>query len=264
MVYDEIGGEQRLYKVKEVSEFAGVSVRTLHHYDNIGLLHPDAVTEVGYRLYSDENLEKLQQILFFREIGFPLEEIKRILDRPDFDRKITLKAHREMLLEKKNRLDQMLQTLNTTLESLKGGRKMGNKEMFKGLSMKEIKDHQAKYAEETREKYGKEMTETVEKRTSAYSENDWSDIQAQTNEIYYRIIDNMAKGPADAEVQTAVGEWRQLITDRYYDCTIEIFRGLGDLYVSDERFTKNLNKYHENFAPFLKEAINVYCDNQNK
>ncbi|MDP4169528.1 MAG: MerR family transcriptional regulator [Bacillota bacterium] len=249
-----------MYKVKEVAEIAGVSVRTLHHYDKIGLLHPGALTDAGYRLYSDENLEVLQQILFFKEIGLPLEEIKNILDRPDFDRKKTLEVHKELLLEKKLRIEKMLQTLDNTLQTLEGGRKMESKELFNGLSMKEIKEHQAKYADEVRDKYGKEMTENVDKKTSAYSETDWSDIQTTTNEIYYRIIANMAKGPDDAEVQTAVGEWRQLITERYYDCTLEIFRGLGDLYVADERFTKNLNKYHENFAPFLQEAIHHYCD----
>src|SRR4051794_6613571 len=109
------------YKVKEVADLVGVSVRTLHQYDEIGLLVPESVNQAGYRLYTERELERLQQILFFREIGFSLHEIKEILDRPEFDRKRALEAHKELLLEKKKRLEDIIFTVDKTIQSIEGG-----------------------------------------------------------------------------------------------------------------------------------------------
>ncbi len=137
---------------------------------------------------------------------------------------------------------------------------MEKNEMFKGFDMREIEEHQKKYAQEAREKYGKEMVEQVEKRTSTYTKEEWATIKAKTTDIYKRIAARMKYGPEDAQVQEAVGEWRQLITDYFYDCTLDIFRGLGDLYVNDERFTKNIDQHQAGLAAFLREAIHIYCD----
>jgi DNA-binding transcriptional MerR regulator len=117
--------------VKEVADLVGISVRTLHYYHEIGLLAPDEITDSGYRLYSDDNLDTLQQILFFRELGFTLKEIKKILSNPSFDRKEALILHRKMLLDKRNRLDEMLETIDKTIEHLEGGRNMTNEEKFR-------------------------------------------------------------------------------------------------------------------------------------
>lgn len=253
-----------MYKIKEVADFAGISIRTLHHYDHIGLLQPAETTEAGYRLYTKENLERLQQILFFKEIGFSLQEIKEILDRPNFDRKKALENHRELLLKKKQRLETMLQTVQKTIQSLEGGIEMSGQDLFKGFDMSEIEEHQKKYSEEAKQRYGKERVEAVEKRTSQYTKEDWARIQATTEDIYRRIAERMDHEPSDPEVQKAVAEWRQFITDHYYDCTLEIFRGLGDLYVDDPRFTKNIDKFQPGLAKFLREAMHYYCDQQEK
>jgi DNA-binding transcriptional MerR regulator len=253
-----------MYKVKEVAETTGVSVRTLHHYDRIGLLKPETVSSAGYRLYSDENLERLQQILVFKEMDFSLHEIKDIIDRPEFNRKENLKKHKKLLLAKKKRLEEIIRTLEMTIDSIEGGYQMENKDMFKGFDMKEIVEHQRKYSEEAKERYGKETVEKVEKRTAGYSSGDWAEIQNKTDEIYKRIIAGMDHGPEDPGVQQAVADWRQFITDHYYDCTQEIFRGLGDLYVDDPLFTKNIDKYQAGLAAFFKEAIHYYCDQQEK
>ncbi|MCM3664848.1 MerR family transcriptional regulator [Mesobacillus subterraneus] len=253
-----------MYKVKEVSELAGVSVRTLHHYDSIGLLVPASTTPAGYRLYTEMDLERLQQILFFKEMEFSLQEIKNILSRSDFDRKATLKNHKELLLEKKKRLEELINTVDKTIDSIDGGSKMADKEMFKGFDMSEIEEHQKKYSKEAKEKYGKETVEKVEKRTSAYTSEDWGNIQAKTEEIYRRVMERMGHGPEDSHVQQAVADWRQFITDYYYECTIDIFRGLGDLYVADPRFTKNIDKHGEGLAAFLSKAMHYYCDQQTK
>ncbi|MET3293175.1 UNVERIFIED_CONTAM: DNA-binding transcriptional MerR regulator [Brevibacillus sp. OAP136] len=248
------------YKVKAVAELVGISVRTLHHYDEIGLLKPDSTTPSGYRLYTDENLETLQQILFFKEIGFNLQEIKAILDNPAFDRKHALQSHRELLLQKKQRLEEMIRTVDKTIESIEGGSKMETDKMFEGFSMEEIEKHRETYADEARRLYGKEIVDESEKRTSAYTKDDWESINDQWNDIYQQVIAGMPNGPADPRVQAAVARLRAHITANFYDCTPEVFRGLGDLYVQDERFTKNIDKHHPGLAAFLRDAMHVYCD----
>lgn len=249
------------YKVKEVADLVGVSVRTLHHYDEIGLLTPQSVNSAGYRLYDSKELERLQQILFFREIGFALPDIKEILDSPGFDRKGALKAHKELLLEKKLRLEHIIDTVDQTIQSIEGGTPMSNKEMFKSFDMAPIEEHKMKYAAEARQKYGDATIDAVEKRTNKYTKEDWAAIMNESGDIYTRIVARMDEGPEDPEVQDAVASIQQWITKNFYDCTPEIFRGLGDLYVMDERFTANIDKHKEGLAVFLREAMHIYCDN---
>lgn len=250
------------FKVKEVADLVGVSVRTLHHYDQIGLLNPESVSPAGYRLYTDRSLERLQQILFFKEIGFDLHEIKEILDSPGFDRRSALHTHRELLQEKKKRLEEIIRTVEKTINAMEGENVMDKKEMFSGFDMSEIEKHQAQYAEETKQKYGNsDAYQESMKKTAKYSKEDWAKIMGDAGRIYQRIAAIMDKGPADPKVQKAVGEWRQHITNHYYNCTLEIFRGLGDLYVDDQRFTENIDKVKPGLAAFLREAMHVYCDN---
>ena len=196
-------------------------------------------------------------------MGFNLKDIKDILNRPGFDREDTLKTHKELLVKKKERIEKMIDTVDKTLKSIKGVMEMSKKDMFEGFDMTEIEEHQKKYAKEAEEKYGDTYRESAEK-TSKYDQNDWARISSKTDDIYKRIYDRMEFGPEDQQVQQAVGEWRKLITDNFYNCTIEIFRGLADMYVYDERFTKNINKHGEGLAEFLKDAMHIYCDNHSK
>ncbi len=121
---------------------AGISVRMLHHYDKIGLLKPESVNSAGYRLYSDENLDRLQQILFFKELSFPLKEIKVILDSPNFDKKEALKVHKQLLLEKKLRLEKIIESVDKTINSMEGDFKMDKKDIFNVFDMSKIEEHQ--------------------------------------------------------------------------------------------------------------------------
>ncbi|MGF7534501.1 MerR family transcriptional regulator [Bacillus mexicanus] len=250
------------YQVKHVAEMAGVSIRTLHHYDNIQLLNPSALTDAGYRLYSDADLERLQQILFFKEIGFRLDEVKEMLDQPNFNRKAALQSQKDMLMKKKQRMEEMIQTLDRTLQSIEGGELMNKRDLFAGLSMKDIEEYQKAYADEVRNLYGREIAEETEKRTSAYSSDDWRAIMAEFDSIYRRIAARMEYGPDDTEVQAAVGAFRDHICQYHYDCTLDIFRGLGEVYITDERFTDSINQYGAGLAAFLREAIIIYCDHQ--
>ncbi|MDB5052156.1 MAG: MerR family transcriptional regulator [Bacilli bacterium] len=252
------------YKVKKVAEIGGVSVRTLHHYDQIGLLIPESITPAGYRLYTDHDLEKLQQILFLKEIGFNLSEIKTMLDNPDFNRVQAMTAHKALLIAKKLRLENIIKTVEKTIESIQGGMEMEKSAMFDAFDMSAIEEHKEKYAEEVKQKYGKEAVEESERKTSAYTKKDWARIMANWEQIYKNIVAAMDNGPSDPQVQKAVGELRQHITDHFYNCTVDIFRGLGNLYVDDDRFTANIDKHKEGLAIFLSEAMHVYCDNQAK
>lgn len=258
--YDEDGGGE-VYKIKEVADMVGISVRTLHHYDEIGLLKPESVTEAGYRLYSEKDLEKLQQILFFKELDFDLKTIKEILNDPNFDRKRALELHRQLLIKKRDRLNKIIECVENTIESVERGIKMSKENMFKAFDMSEIEKHQQKYAEETKQKYGHTdaYKESMEK-TSKYTKNDWENIMQRASEIYTEIASLMDRSPEDEEVQRAVAKWRQHITDNFYYCTIDIFRGLGELYVLDERFKNNIDKIKEGLAEFLSEAIKIYCE----
>lgn len=253
------------YKVKEVADMVGISIRMLHHYDKIGLLKPESVSPAGYRLYTDKDLERLQQVLFFKELEFNLREIKGILDSPGFDRKQALKSHRELLIEKKKRLERIIQNVERTMDSIEGGINMDKKEMFEAFDIAEIERNKEKYAKEAKQKYGSSAAyKECEKKTSSYTKNDWATIMESWDVIYKKTATLMEKGPADPEVQDAVAEYRQFVTDNFYTCTPEIFRGLGDLYVNDERFTKNIDKYKPGLAEFLRDAINIYCDNLKK
>jgi len=250
-----------MYKTHEVASFAGISIRTLHHYDAIGLLKPAHVGDNGYRLYSDEDLTRLQQVLFFKELDFPLQRIREILDNPGFDRKEALHAHRDLLRQKKHRLEQILESVDRSIQSLEGGEAMSKKEMFEPFDMSKIEEHQKRYEQEVKEKYGgTKAYEESQRKTASYKEEDWRRAQSEMEDIYGAIVAAMDNGPGDEEVQRQVGRFHQFITESYYDCTPEIFRGLGDMYVSDERFTANIDKYKEGLASFLRDAMHIYCD----
>lgn len=247
------------YKVKELAEIVRVSVRTLHHYDEINLLKPEYISESGYRLYIDKNLERLQQILFFKEIGFSLEEIKTILDDPNFDRKKALDSHKKLLLKKKERIEEMIKTVEKTINSIEKGEKMKDKEMFKGFDIDEIEKHKKIYSEEVKEKWGNTSSyQESESKTSKYNKDDWKRISKDMEMIYKKIIDNMDKGIEDTSIKEAIEELRCHITTNFYNCTPEIFKGLGNMYVDDERFTKNIDKYKEGLSLFLRNVIHHY------
>ncbi|MFN8674642.1 MAG: MerR family transcriptional regulator [Candidatus Sericytochromatia bacterium] len=249
------------YKIKEVADISGVTVRTLQHYDNIGLLKPNFLSEKGYRLYNQESIEKLQQILFFKELDFSLDEIKSILNNPNFDKKKALESHKELLLKKRKRLDKIIKSVEETIYSINGGHKMTNKDVFKAFQMKEIVEHKEKYAEEVKQKWGHtDAYKESEKKVSKYTKEDWERINNKNAEVYKIIIDNMYKGSSNPIIQEAIGALRQNITDNFYNCTKEIFAGLGEMYVDDERF----RAFYENIAPnknlaeFLRDAIRIY------
>ncbi|MBE6051540.1 MAG: MerR family transcriptional regulator [Clostridium sp.] len=245
------------FKIKELADIVGISVRTLHYYDKINLLKPNAIKDNGYRLYNESDLERLQQILFFKELDFTLQEIKEILDNPNFNREEALNIHKKLLTEKVNRLQKIINNVDKTLKEMRGEIKMSNKEKFDGFDMSEID----KYKEEVKRKYkDTDAYKENEEKTSKYTKDDWNRINEGMNAIFKKLAGLMDKSPEDKEVQVVVEEWRNYITKNFYNCTIDIFRGLGQMYVADERFKNNIDKINSGLAEFLSEAIKSYCD----
>ncbi|HEY9766190.1 MAG TPA: MerR family transcriptional regulator [Chroococcales cyanobacterium] len=248
------------FKVKAVADLAGISVRALHHYDQIGLLKPASASPSGYRLYSEGNLERLQQILFFRELGFALPEIAAIIDRPGFDKKQALLTHKQLLLEKQKRLQAMIGSVERTIVAMERGIPMEKESMFEGFDESRMEE----YREEARAKYGKEIVDQSYQKVSKYSKEEWAAIQAEGREIEESLASRLDEDPASPEVQQRVEQWFRLINDRYYNCTLEIFRGLGDLYVYDPRFTKHYDKVKPGLAEFMRQAMQIFCDRREK
>ncbi|MBC8530474.1 MerR family transcriptional regulator [Gehongia tenuis] len=241
--------------VKEAARLSGVSVRTLRHYDEIGLLRPAARSEAGYRLYGEEELRRLQQILFFRELGFSLAGIRAILDDPAFDEKEALLRQRQLLRLEKKRLEGLIRL---TERALKGERTM-DFTAFDGSEMKEARDA---YAAEVREKYGHtEAYRISEEKAKSYGKADWARIEAGMKAIFGRAAAAMDGGPDSPAAQGAVSAWQDFITENFYPCTKEILAGLGELYTADPRFRANLEGHGPGFAEFFAKAIDIHCKN---
>lgn len=237
-------------KVKEVADLVGISVRTLHHYDEIGLLTPEDTTESGYRVYSDENLETLQQILFFKELGFPLKKIKEIIHSPQFDRQEALEMHHKMLLEKRSKLDKMIGTIEKTIQYSKGEIHMSNKEKFEGFDF----SHNP-YEQEAREKWGDQVVDEANEKAKNMTKFD----QEKFNEIYRNLAIIRHLSPDSKEAQAGIKEW-YVYLNKLGSYSLDAFKGLGQMYVDDKRFTKNIDQFGEGLAKFMCDAMAVYAD----
>ena len=240
-------------RISEVAKLTGITVRTLHYYDEIGLLKPSEITEAGYRLYSREDLEILQQILFFRELDFPLSQIKEIMNNPNYDKEESLKKQKELLIQQRQRIEGLIKLIEKRIEG-------DNNMSFKEFDMNEIEENKKKYAKEVKERWGTSKAyEESEKKTSSYNKEKWGDINQETSEIFKGFAELRNSDPGSEEVQELVRRWQKYITDNFYTCTNEILSGLGLMYVEDERFKENLDKNGEGTAKLMAEAIKIYC-----
>ncbi|WP_440116449.1 MerR family transcriptional regulator [Paenibacillus sp. QZ-Y1] len=241
-------------KVKEVTDLVGISVRTLHHYDEIGLLTPDEVTSAGYRLYSDTNLEKLQQILFFKELDFSLKDIKEIINNPSFNPEEALNMHRRILLDKRQRLDQMIATIDKTILHVRGAIKMTAKEQFEGFDFS-----QNPYEQEARQRWGDQAVDQLNHKLHSQSTKEQKDLSDQMNDIYTRLAALRHTEPASEQAQAGIMEWYDYLNN-IGSYSLEAFRGLGQMYVDDERFTRNIDQFGEGLAVFMRDAMDAFAD----
>jgi DNA-binding transcriptional MerR regulator len=246
-----------MYTVKQLAELAGVSVRTLHYYDEIELLQPSQVGSNGYRYYDEAAVLRLQQILFYRELEVELIQIKTILDDPEFDLVAALRQHRAALAAKATRLAQLTTTIDRTIQHLTGDRTMSSKQLFEGFSAEQQKE----YEREARLQYGADNVNESAKRWQNYSKGEQQAIMDEGNGIYRDIIAAIeAHLPIyDERVQTLMTRWHEHLR-YFYEPTLEILRGLGHLYNDDERFLANFRQMHVELAPYMRDAIEHYVD----
>lgn len=240
-------------KINEVAKLTGVTVRALHHYDKIGLLKPMKVTESGYRIYGEKELETLQQILFFRELDFSLNEIKEIMQNPSYDKTEALRKQKELLLQKRERLDGLITLVERTLK--------GNNTMsFKEFDMTEIEENTKKYADEVKKRWGNtEAYAQSKKKTEGYTKEQWENVGENMETLLEEFAKKKNLLPDSEEVQELVKKWQDHITENFYTCSKEMLSGLGIMYIADERFTENIDKHGAGTAAFMAKAIEVYC-----
>jgi DNA-binding transcriptional MerR regulator len=242
-------------RVKEIADLVGISVRTLHYYDEIGLLSPEETTDSGYRLYSDENLEMLQQILFYRELDFPLKKIKEVIHRPTFDKYEALLQHQRMLLDKRRKLDQLIETIDKTIHHLKGEIKMTDQEKFKGFDF----SHNP-YEQEARERWGDQAVDESKVKLAGMTK----EAEKVVTDIYTKLAAFRTTSPKSEEAQQAIKEWYDCLNNYFGNYTLAAFKGLGQMYVDDKRFTKNIDQYGEGLAVFMCEAMGYFADSKEK
>jgi len=240
--------------VGAVAQIAGVTVRTLHHYDEIGLVVPGGRTEAGYRSYGSTEIQRLQEVLFFRELGFALEEIKEIVGRPSYNRAVALERQKELLEARADRMLALIDAVERAAEAERKGTTMSAKE-----SLGVFGDFDpAEYEAEAEERWGEsDAYKQSAQRTSRYTKQDWESIKGEADGINQRFLALMAAGtPAESEAAGDVAEeHRAHITKWFYDCSKEIHAGLGQMYVADVRFKENIDKAGAGLAEYMSAAI---------
>jgi DNA-binding transcriptional MerR regulator len=244
--------------VKQVSQLVGVSIRTLHHYDEIGLLTPDQLTEAGYRQYSEHNLQTLQHILFFKELGFSLKEIRSILQNPEFNTFEALQLQRRSLLAKQAQLETMIATIDRTIAHVKGEINMSSEEKFSGLQW-DINP----YEQEARQKWGDQAINESKQRVNKLSHGQKAEVQQQWDDIYHGLAARIGTPVDSEETQALTKRWFKLLNSNFGNYSYDAFIGLGQMYVQDERFTANMDQYGEGLAQYMCEAM-AYWGNLQK
>ncbi|WP_329219874.1 MerR family transcriptional regulator [Streptomyces sp. NBC_01485] len=242
------------YSVGQVAGFAGVTVRTLHHYDEIGLLVPGGRSHAGHRRYDDADLDRLQRILFYRELGFPLEEVAALLDDPAADPRAHLRRQHELLTARIERLRQMAAAVEHAMEARKMGINLTPEEKFEVFGDKDPE----RYAEEAEQRWGgTEAYAESQRRVARYTKEDWKRLQAEVDDWGGRYAGLVAadEPPTGEAAMDLAEEHRRHIGRWYYDCPYEMHRSLGEMYVSDERFKAFYDAMHPGLAEHLKEAI---------
>lgn len=237
--------------VLEMSKLAGISIRTLHHYDAIGLLKPTEVTQAGYRLYDDAAIQRLHSILLLKELEFPLKEIKRILDTPGFDHQAALEQQIHLLELRREHIDHLIAYAKQLQEN--GGTYMN----FSAFDTSKLDA----YSQEAKERWGNTAAyQESQKRNSARSQKETAGFGQEMMVIFARFGSIRQSDPSGDEAQALAAELQQFITDHFYNCTKEIFAGLGELYTSDARFKSNIDSAGgQGTADFAAEAIRQYC-----
>lgn len=251
-----------IYKINELAKLSGVSTRTLRYYNQIDLLVPEKNDSNGYRIYGQVQVDKLQQILFYRELGVSLADIKTILSSSDYDREKMLERHLSALLNKRERIDLLITNLKTTIRSLKGDIAMSDKEKFEGFKQKMLEENEKIYGDELRSKYDKETLEGSVQKVKGMSEEAWEKTQELSTQINALLKVAVSEGnPASETAQSVCDLHRQWLCMFWKEDTYskEVHKALAEGYVADERFTAYYDKIAVGGTKFLRDAVAIYC-----
>jgi DNA-binding transcriptional MerR regulator len=244
------------YTVQQLATLAGITTRTLHHYDDIGLLKPARVQTNGYRQYGEAELLKLQQIMLYRELEFPLREIQKIINNPKFDISEALVKHRKLIELKKKQMGELLKTIDKTLTKINHQNTMDDKELYDGFSKEQMEE----YAKEAKERWG--TSDTYKQSVGKYEKltmDQKLQMKKDADALMKEIASHMGEDPASTKVQALID--RHFNSLRFfYEPTIELYRGLATMYVDDPRFKAYYTKYHPDLAEFMRDAMHSYCN----
>lgn len=248
------------YTVGQLAKLAKVSVRTLHHYDEIGLLKPSFHAVNGYRMYEKEELLKLQQILFFRELGFELEEIKKVVGAKNFSQMQALSKHKSHLQSVIRRYKQLVKTIDKTMKHLKGEETMTDPDIYHGFSEEKQKEYED-YLVDSYGESAKKLIDESKKRTSKFKKQDYENIRLEFDSIAKDLIDAINQGLLEdsEKVQMIVKRHYQVVS-KFYEASKELYIGLGDIYVNHPDFKKMFDGYDPRLADFLKKAMKVFAE----
>lgn len=246
----------KAYTVNQLAKMAGVSVRTLHHYDHIGLLRPSSRTAAGYRLYERQDLLRLQQILFFKEMDVPLDDIRRILDDPGFDQVRALRQHRTQLESQVTRLTRLLHTLDKTLSSLtEDDMTLTDEDLYAGFTP----EQRERYDREVTEMYDPDIVKLSQERLRKLTRPQWEAVKAEGDAVTRALAALADAAPDSPEVQALIARHHAWI-ENFYPANAEIYRGLGLGYAQHPEFRAFYDKYRPDLADFMSAAMTVYAD----
>lgn len=247
------------YTVQKLGNLAGISPRTLRYYDEIGILKPARINSSGYRIYGQAEVDRLQQILFYRELGLDLDSVKEIVTAPTFDGAKALREHREKLLEKKEQLEKLIQNVDKTIALTEGRIQMSNKEKFEGFKKKMIEDNEKKYGQEIRKKYGEERVNQSNAKLMNMTEEEHEAVSKLAEQVQETLAAAFTTGdPAGEIAQKAAELHKQWLCFYWTEYSKEAHAGLAQMYVDDERFTAYYDKEQPGTAEFLRDTIWIY------
>lgn len=242
------------YTVKQLASMAGISNRTLHYYDQIGLLPPASYGENGYRYYDEGAVLCLQQIMFYRELGLSLDQIHKVIHRPGFNLIEALADHRKELVQRLERTQTLIATVDRTIQHLQGEITMTKQDFYQGFD----EARQKEYAREAERRWG-EPAAAGQKRWEAFSREEKNEFLSRMHEISNGFVDTMDKGYDHPDVQAWVDRWYRFLNQECFPCTLEVFENLGHMYVQDERFTATYENLRTGMAAFMDQAMTYYC-----
>ncbi|WP_201008096.1 MerR family transcriptional regulator [Paenibacillus glycanilyticus] len=247
------------YTVQKLGQLAGVSTRTLRYYDELGLLKPARVRSSGYRIYGQAEVDLLQQILFYRELGLGLEQIRQIIQDPAFDKRAALKEHREQLLDRRRQLDVLIRNVEQSIEHTEGRINMSDKQKFEGFKQKLIDENENKYGKEIREKYGDDAVDASNAKLSHMTQEQYDEVTKLGEEIKAALAEAIKTGDPAGELAQKTAELHKRWLMFYWkEYSKEAHAGLSQMYVDDERFTAYYDADQPGSAAFLRDAIHIF------